>query len=127
MTYHRRSTSEDRRRHVRFATAFEAKLVQSERLQRVTVGDISVAGALLEGLCGAKAGQRVRLRANDLDIDARIAWVGEDVCGLCFAYVVNPFAIVRASMPYFQGKAIGRTKANAAMSEFAQGPIVAVQ
>lgn len=127
MTYSRRSTSEDRRRHVRFATAFEAKLVQDDRLQHVTVGDISVAGALIEGLRGAKAGQRVRLRAIDLNIDARIAWVGEDVCGICFAHDVNPLAIVRANMPYFQGKTIGRAKANAAITEFAQWPIVAAQ
>lgn len=103
MTNPRRSISEDRRRHVRFATAFEAKLVRNDRLQHVTVGDISVAGALIEGLRDAKVGQKICLRANDLDNEAHIAWVNEDVCGICFAHDVNPLAIVRANMPYAQG------------------------
>ena len=64
----------DRRRHARFVTAFEADLLEGEDCRKVIVGDVSAGGCLLEHRDGFRIGTTVRLRAKDIDMEARIMW-----------------------------------------------------
>lgn len=86
----------ERRRHPRFVTVFEAELIEGAAgHRRVIVGDISAGGCLLEHPKGFSAGSQVQLRASGLDVEARVMWVRGDLCGLRFARMVDPLAVMR--------------------------------
>tara|TARA_Y100000816_G_scaffold33602_1_gene21451 strand:+ start:245 stop:607 length:363 start_codon:yes stop_codon:yes gene_type:complete len=88
----------DRRRHARFVTAFEADLLEGEDCRKVIVGDVSAGGCLLEHRDGFRIGTTVRLRAKDIDMEARIMWSRGDLCGMRFAQSVDPWQVIRANV-----------------------------
>ena len=88
----------DRRRHARFVTAFEADLMEGEECRKVIVGDVSAGGCLLEHRDGFRIGTTVRLRAKDIDMEARIMWSRGDLCGMRFAQSVDPWQVIRANV-----------------------------
>ncbi|QNG43483.1 PilZ domain-containing protein [Sphingobium yanoikuyae] len=104
MGFSRRLGSQDLRRHTRFATAFEAKLLDGDKCTDVVIGDISAGGALIQGAGLRSIGAKVRLRAAGLDIEARVIWNHDGLCGICFAHALDPLAIVRDNMPYFRAQ-----------------------
>ena len=65
---------------------------------KVIVGDVSAGGCLLEHRLGFRIGNTVRLRAKDLDMEARIMWSRGDLCGMRFAQSVDPWQVIRANV-----------------------------
>lgn len=95
MTGEEMATFFDRRRHARFVTAFAADMQEGDETRSVIIGDVSAGGCLLEHPAGFAKGARVHLRAKGLDMPARITWVRGDLCGICFAHVVDPQQVIR--------------------------------
>ncbi len=97
MIVHGRRTKGERRQHTRFVTAFEAELHDGEESRTVIVGDLSAGGALIEGNHGLHVGQKVRLTANDLDVEASIMWMRDDLCGARLSQMIDPLEVVRVN------------------------------
>lgn len=92
----------DMRNTIRFATSFEAELIEGADRRRVVVGDISAGGAMLRDTHPPKAGSEIGLRAAGLNITAIVKWQRQGLCGLQFADKVDPLAVVRDNLPYFR-------------------------
>ena len=89
----------DGRRSIRFPTRFSGELRSGDQSLPVNVRDISREGVLIEGERLPEAGRNVSLTAKQLDVDAKVVWRREALCGLEFVEPVDPLEIVRQNLP----------------------------
>lgn len=93
------SGTPDRRRHPRFATEFIAELISDGHRRRVTVGDISAGGALLGDDAGLAVGDWIRLEARNFNVEGRVTWLQNGVCGVRFPDAVDPAEVIADNAP----------------------------
>jgi hypothetical protein len=83
------------RKHVRFATSFEAEMIDQGESHPVIVGDISVGGALLRAETLPIVGRHIWIKAIGLNASAQVRWMQHGVCGIRFSEPLEPLQVLR--------------------------------
>ncbi|MFZ2997029.1 PilZ domain-containing protein [Sphingobium sp.] len=84
----------EQRREPRFVANARATIIWDGVSEQVMIRNISVYGALIEGLYLPPIGARLTLIADHLEVTATTIWHDEDRCGLLLAHAVDPLAVI---------------------------------
>ena len=78
----------------RFVANTRATIIWDGVSEQVMIRNISVDGALIEGLYLPPIGARLTLIADHLEVTATVIWQGEDRRGLLLAHAIDPMAVI---------------------------------